>query len=270
ADDAAADGLIVDESTSSAAPPSDSRPDERRARVATRRIRQELRAFGVIDADAAAAVDTAAASDADGRPLGAVCRLHTARLLADLPDGADPSRNNEFWRSLSDTERAELIAVRPAAIGALNGIPAHARHRANMNLLDHEQERLEERERTLQEQYAHSPYRILGGIGTDLDERLARTGNKLADIATIRAVVEDHPAARLLSLDMRSAERGKAAVAVGDPDTADHVSVTTPGDNTTIHGSLAAMADQAETLRDQAAAQIATTGDGADPAVADP
>lgn len=261
--DAAAEGLIVDESTSSAAPRSGSSIDERRARVATRRIRQALRAFGVIDTDAAAAVETAAASaEAEGGAFGAVCRLDTSHLLAELPDDADPSRNREFWRSLSDDERTELIAVRPAAIGALDGIPADARHRANMNLLDHEQERLEAREHALQQQYARSPARFFAGIGTDTDEKLARTRKKLSDIAAIRDVVDEHPAARLVSLDMRSGDRGKAAVSVGDPDTADHISVTTPGDNTTIHGSLGEMADQAAALRDEAAAQIATTGDG--------
>ena len=42
-------------------------------------------------------------------------------------------------------------------------------------------------------------------------------------------------------LDTHSGSQARAAIAIGDPDTAQHVSVTTPGLNTTVHGCIGSM-----------------------------
>lgn len=44
-------------------------------------------------------------------------------------------------------------------------------------------------------------------------------------------------------------KRGMAAFAFGDPDTADHISVTTPGVGTTINGSFDSMTEEAVALK---------------------
>ncbi|QDQ98079.1 alpha/beta hydrolase [Tomitella fengzijianii] len=253
--EAVVEGVFVDEA-SAAVRVSWHHPElESKARLAAIRITEALDGFAAVDADAAAAVDAAmsrtdpvrAAGWGDGG-VGALSAMTAAAGAAPTVPSGTPADNREYWRSLGHGEQAELIAVRPAAVGALDGIPADARHRANMHLLDTEEDRLErEADRARR---AHA------------DAQLTRARAKLRDLETVRTVMAANPAARLMTLDMRGGARGRAAVAVGDPDTAEHLAVTTPGVNTTVEGSLATMVDEAEVLRAAAAAQIA---DGAAP-----
>src|SRR5699024_4900691 len=97
----------------------------------------------------------------------------TVAASASTPSGlldGSPSQNRTAWDWLSPGQRAELIAVHPAAVGAADGIPASARHRAIMHLLDLEHMRLSARVDALRSEYARSPRRHLDGIGTDTDE----------------------------------------------------------------------------------------------------
>ena len=64
-----------------------------------------------------------------------------------------------------------------------------------------------------------------------------------------RARLEQTPDRRLLLLEVRSGEQVHAAVAIGDPDTADHIAVSTPGLKSTVRGSLGSMADEAGALQ---------------------
>jgi hypothetical protein len=66
--------------------------------------------------------------------------------------------------------------------------------------------------------------------------------------------------ARLMLLDLHSGERVHAAIAVGNPDTAEHVSVTAPGLNTTVAASMAAMVSEATSLRREALRQLSRAG----------
>jgi hypothetical protein len=60
--------------------------------------------------------------------------------------------------------------------------------------------------------------------------------------------------------DPHSGQRVHAAIAVGDPDTAEHVSVTTPGLNTTVAASMAGMVSEATSLRREALRQLSRAG----------
>lgn len=57
-------------------------------------------------------------------------------------------------------------------------------------------------------------------------------------------------------LDTQSGTQARAAIAVGDPDKATHVSVTTPGLNTTVHGGIESMAEEATNVRREALRQL--------------
>lgn len=94
---------------------------------------------------------------------------------------------------------------------------------------------------------------------------------KLDDLAAIETELArgDGEARRyLLLLDMDAGRRGHGAIAVGDPDGADHVSVTTAGFNTTLGESLTGsgetdgMGGQAALLRRETLRQLAAAGRG--------
>ena len=63
----------------------------------------------------------------------------------------------------------------------------------------------------------------------------------LPDLQAVDKAVKDNPNRKLMLLDTHSGSQARAAIAIGDPDTAQHVSVTTPGLNTTVHGSIGSM-----------------------------
>lgn len=88
----------------------------------------------------------------------------------------------------------------------------------------------------------------------------ARDGAKyLPDLQAVDAAVRASPDRKLMLLDTQSGTQARAATAVGDPDKATHVSVTTPGLNTTVHGGIGGMTEEATNLRQEALRQLALT-----------
>lgn len=277
ASDLNAQGLFIDADAGTVRAGADA-ADTVSARRGSALLRQALREFSTVDADAAASVDAAADSataDTFGAGIdGPFAEFYRrAQAMAELPSppqGTTPAANHEFWESLSGDEQAELVEVRPAAVGGMDGIPAVARHRANIMLLDNEQQRLQAEQQRLTKASAHSPSRFVYGLGSGIDEKLTRVTEKLDDVAAIRKITAKNPAARLMLLDLKSGKYGKAAIAVGDPDTADHISVTVPGDTTTVRGSMGGMVEEAEALRAETTAQLASPAPAAATAGANP
>ncbi|WP_432850564.1 hypothetical protein ACQPXB_08260 [Amycolatopsis sp. CA-161197] len=72
---------------------------------------------------------TVAAAAADGvKDLGLT--------LPEPPPNATPSQNAAWWATLSNAGREILIRDRPGTIGAMDGLPATDRHRANRVVLN--------------------------------------------------------------------------------------------------------------------------------------
>jgi hypothetical protein len=90
-----------------------------------------------------------------------------------------------------------------------------------------------ERERLLAER-DRSRAKLWGG-----SSRLWYTERKLADLAVIARMLDENADAKLLFLDVRSAPRTMTAIALGDPDTAHHIAVTTPGANAAVSSAAA-------------------------------
>ncbi|MEU9805403.1 alpha/beta hydrolase [Mycobacterium sp. NPDC050853] len=80
----------------------------------------------------------------------------------------------------------------------------------------------------------------------------------LPELQAIDKAVRDNPDRKLMVLDTQTGRQARVAVAVGDPDTADHIAVTTPGINTTAT-SITGMTDEAATLRRESLAQLSNT-----------
>ncbi|WP_307870617.1 alpha/beta hydrolase [Saccharopolyspora endophytica] len=152
--------------------------------------------------------------------------LKALAASAGKPPHNTAQANAEWWKSLSDEQRSALRENPPAWLGNRDGIPAVVRDASNRANLDDTRARLRnERNRLAQ-----------GGISEDEQEKADQIDAKLKGLDAVEdTIARDNR--QLLVLDA-GGERLKTAVAVGDVDTADHVSVFTPGYTTTVEGSL--------------------------------
>jgi len=159
-------------------------------------------------------------------PDGAPPRPQVQDILdneSELP--ADPKRLHDFWETLTPAEKNALWE-HDQYLGNRDGLPAIDRDHFNRLKLDDELARA-----------------VAGDPAVE---------DKLADLQAVQSTVGDNPDRKLMVLDSQSGEMTHAAVAVGNPDTADNVSVTAGGLNTTVGGSLGGMVGEAEKLKDTA------------------
>ncbi|MFI0463514.1 alpha/beta hydrolase [Saccharopolyspora sp. 5N102] len=235
-----------------AAPPQDV-PAEEIERVKQQRLRarDELAAAveSILDeaerADAELAKTLTAAEQDEIQPGAAPAQT----MAAKAPKDGSPAENAKWWKSLSDAEREAYTKNPPAWLGNRDGIPAEVRDKANRARIAGERSTLQARKDELRE----------GGVSGDEEEELAKVDAKLKSIDAVERMLARGDR-QLLLLDT-GGERAEAAVAVGNVDTADHVSVYTPGMNTTVDGSLNAD-KQMDQLRRQAQFESDRHGDG--------
>ncbi|QBJ98814.1 hypothetical protein ERC79_18440 [Rhodococcus sp. ABRD24] len=225
------------------------------ATVFEARLVPALATVGELDARAGAALDTATAQ------LGATAEAVTGNLGTDvLPEptpGTTAAENKKYWDLLTEEQRHRVIEEHPDWVGSRDGIPSAVRHEANVGRFDDERARLEAERDRLQAKHDDN---LFGGAFTGDDTALWYAEQKLRDLEEVENVVAGNPEGRLMLLDLQSGERGMAAFAVGDPDTADHISVTTPGLNSNVDDSFNAMVKEACLLRSEAEYQLDTVG----------
>ncbi|MCF6521768.1 alpha/beta hydrolase [Streptomyces sp. JJ36] len=160
----------------------------------------------------------------------------------DIPQGKSPGDNAKWWNSLTADEKADYVALYPASVGALDGLPSEVRDEANRAVLA-------EKKGAYQVQLNAIPpapekYRLTHKDNVRVErEEWKRWDEKYGDkkahlIASLKGMEaieqrfddtgkEGLPEAYLLGFD---AERnGRAIVANGNPDTADHTAVYVPG-----------------------------------------
>ncbi|MET0433236.1 MAG: alpha/beta hydrolase [Cellulomonas sp.] len=135
--------------------------------------------------------------------------------------GGSPEQVAAWWASLTEEEQYAVLAARPELVGNTDGIPALARDQANRLLLETDLEAMELREQR--------------------GERLFEDYQALDNARAAQAALEEgaqrvdpvtgEPLVPLLHLYDATAfgGDGKVAIAFGNPDTADHVSVMVPG-----------------------------------------
>lgn len=227
------------------------------AAVFEARLMPALATVGELDARAGAALDAATAElgDTTIRP-GSVAG-------GDLPEppasGASAAENKVYGDSLTDEQRRQVVAEHPDWVGNRDGVTSTVRHEANVSQFDDERARLAADRDRLQ---ANLDDNTFGGTFTNDDAALWYTEQKLRDLDTLESIVADNPDGRLMLLDLQSGERGMAAFAVGDPDTADHIAVTTPGLNTNVEGSFDSMVTEADSLKSESEKQLRFDGRG--------
>jgi hypothetical protein len=195
--------------------------------------------------------------------------------LPALPD--DPKQFAQVWNTLTSEQKDAEYHHNPY-IGNHNGMPAVDRDHYNRLTLADELKNAQAAAAQADALKAQHPDWAQGKNiphpnepGAIFDDRLAyeawqrqydaaRNGAKyLLDLQAVDKTVRASPDRKLMLLDTKTGKQARAAVAVGDPDSATHVSVTTPGLNTTVHGAIESMANEGTHVRDEALRQLQST-----------
>lgn len=162
--------------------------------------------------------DTASEASA---PDGGASALAIAAIIRRPAASAGPEAMNSWWNGLSEAEQDAVIAAYPDQLGSADGLPASARDRANRLLLESDLADLEMKERdgTL----APEEWQLLANA------RATQQALKTADDYVVPGT-DEQPGGTLWLYDPTAfGGDGRVAIAVGDLDTADDVSIQVPG-----------------------------------------
>ncbi|WP_370189143.1 alpha/beta hydrolase [Aeromicrobium sp.] len=203
-------------------------------RTADEQMAEQLRAV-----DTAGEVTQSAVGLAD--PADALLR----RPGAPGTDGATVQSVHDWWTSLDTDQQQALIAAHPQVIGHTDGIPTAARDQANRISLALDLDRLETRQDS-GDPMSFAERRQL--------ERAQAAQTALDDVAAREDPVTGEALDGYLSLYDPTAFDGDGAVAVsvGNPDTAQNVSVSVPGmlnDGASIEGGTESVGNLYATAR---------------------
>lgn len=218
---------------------------------------------------------------------GYVAGLDQAQMRAqvrDIVDGdtelpADPAALHDFWQTLTPAEK-DALWQHDHSIGNRDGLSAADRDHYNRLVLTDELAATEPAATRAESLRAQHPDWARGEnvpvlvepAGVLTPEVLAfeawsgeyeaakADAKYFPDLQAVDKAVSVDPNRKLLLLDTHTGRQARAVVAVGDPDTADHVSVTTPGLNTTVHGSIESMTNEASNLNREALRQLRERG----------
>lgn len=169
--------------------------------------------------------------------IGAVRTEGSSQLGASPPlppSTCHPGDITSWWRSLDAQQRAAVERERPEVLGGLDGLPGDVRDRANRILLQDSIRYLTDQSHALQQRVdAMGPdsawERWTGGdaVRERLQSELDAVNGRLAGSRYIEGELDRRADAQLLLYD--SAGDGRAALAYGRLDTADHIGVVVPG-----------------------------------------
>jgi uncharacterized protein YukE len=171
------------------------------------------------------------------------------------PPGTDPRQVAEWWKSLPEATRNELLATRFDALGRLRGLPAPVLNEANHHRIDADMTRFAAANTDLTNQITARAAEL--GIDPS-DEGALRADPALADLLDQRQDanrwLDNATAANARVEDaMRSGydtyvlaydpvgpgkQEGTLAIAYGNPDEASHVAVVVPGTTTTLESGF--------------------------------
>ncbi|MEV3905340.1 alpha/beta hydrolase [Mycobacterium sp. NPDC050551] len=185
-------------------------------------------------------------------------------------EGVTPEHVRAWWEGLSADEQNRVKAEHPEWIGDRDGVPVPARDEVNRAELDRE---LAEAQRdvdalppTLQEylqQQGIKPDRGAAGAVQEYNRMKADREGRLAELQGLKDSLaqrsDKDPPKYLMLLEFPEGREPRAAVAVGNPDTAEHVTVTAPGVGTTLD-SVPGMVTEAGALRTEIATQLDLAG----------
>lgn len=182
-------------------------------------------------------------------------------------EGTTPEDVTAWWNALSQEEQAKVRAEHPDWIGNRDGVPTPVRSEINKAALDRE---LADAQRAVDEIPTLREYLGSAGAGpgaglrrAEYNRMVAERHDRLNDARAMRAAMSVDgrtesaydPNKYLMQLEFPQDSEARAAIAVGNPDTAEHVSVTTPGVDTRPT-SLPGMVGEATALRNETINQL--------------
>ncbi len=198
-----------------------------------------------------------AQSDTRGVRKGAEEYLET---LPGPPKDGTPQENADWWKGLTAQEQADYTAVRPASVGAMDGLPAHVRDEANRMVLAEKQGQYELALKAIPPE----PTKWVNGGGRtgmiqsdawrdwnqkygDQKEHLESSLNGMQKIQDRfdSTGIEGLPEAYLIGFNAEG--NGRAIIATGNPDTADHAAVYVPGTTSNL-GNIGGAMDRMNNL----------------------
>jgi hypothetical protein len=172
--------------------------------------------------------------------------------LPQPPKDGSPKDNAEWWKGLDAEQQAAWISMRPDSVGALDGLPATVRDEANRIVFDEARGSMQTELNSIPKPPLNEwTYITAGGypskVHTDewmdwhnkYGDRYDLLTNNLKGMQSIQKRFDQTgtnglPEAYLLGF---SAEGdGRAIVANGNPDTADHTAVYVPGTTSDLPG----------------------------------
>ncbi|MCV7434915.1 alpha/beta hydrolase [Mycolicibacterium bacteremicum] len=182
-------------------------------------------------------------------------------------EGVMPTDVKAWWDALSAEEQEKVKAEHPDWIGDRPGVPTPVRSEVNKVQLDQE---LADAQRAVDEIPTFQEYAGAGAGGpgsaskrNEYDRMVADRHARLDEARALKGAMslennpdKDYDSNRyLMLLEYPDGRETRAAIAVGNPDTADHVSVTTPGVDTRAT-SMPGMVDEATALQNETLNQL--------------
>lgn len=229
-------------------------------------LKKMLALFTDVDENTASAIDQASGSDIPNPPVTV-----GGRQLQIPSADTDPAEVKHWWDSLSEPQRHELIAKHPPILGNLNGIPADARDRVNVAVMDDDLDRVDgvaARNNVSTDEVIANPSRY--GL-SDNDITRYQNASRTQDGLLHQSGAPDGESRRysqiseqerrdknwrptmLWAYDPQAFDgKGRAAISLGNPDKAVNTAVIVPGTSASVRdGWLSDGHNDAMNLYDQ-------------------
>ncbi|CAL9494980.1 alpha/beta hydrolase [Streptomyces sp. enrichment culture] len=180
---------------------------------------------------------------------------HYLDSIKHPPKDGDPKANADWWKELTPEERADYLAIRPKAVGEMDGLPAETRDEANRIVFEEIRGKYQMDLDSIPAEPANK-YTMIntvnGPVQAYTDEWLSwnqEYGDRKAELEKVlngaKAIQERFdrtgeqglPEAYLLGFDPKGEDDGRVILANGNPDTADHTAIYVPGTGTNIEGT---------------------------------
>lgn len=175
---------------------------------------------------------------------------HPAAVRQLVQSPPAPRLVESWWRNLDDGAQRSLVVTAPELVGNLDGVPFAVRNDANRSVL---RDTIRDIELGLVGETSRA-------LATQSNERL----QMLYSVADALGPSTANPQRSLITLDTEGA--GKAAIALGDLETADYVSYLIPGMFISVGGNVVEWADTAARLYDEQVSWLNLLADvGAEP-----
>ncbi|AXK36706.1 hypothetical protein DVA86_33250 [Streptomyces armeniacus] len=207
-----------------------------------------------------------------GRDMGGV-KKSAADYLADIkppPKDGTPKENAEWWKGLSAEERDAYVTLNPSSVGALDGVPSEVRDEANRTVLAEARGKYEldraaippEPKRYIANPTGSYPAAVESAAWKQWNEKYGDRRDQLDKSLNGMKAIEDRfdktgveglPEAYLLGFNAEG--NGRAIVANGNPDTADHTAVYVPGTTSNL-GKVGGDIDRMTTLWQESSAMV--------------